>query len=180
MTAPLSARIAALEQRMQRGQAARELEGELQARLAELQRELSDVQKAVLDGEYAGRILNHLGEQVDRVLAGGEAMKETDAPPAEDTPTDSEAVHSPDPEPAPLSTPVVTAPVGAMDDDCAAVLATLQKIGYAVPPSALLNRLRHLGFDQHRVSVTASELVNRREIVRQPDGKYALPKWGRK
>ena len=82
------------------------------------------------------------------------------------------------------STPVDSPPPAALvtASERELLLKTLRSFGYPVHGSSLAARLRRevKDFDLSHLGPVAAELRQLGQIVRHPDGKYALPHWERR
>lgn len=80
----------------------------------------------------------------------------------------------------PVDSPPPAAPVTASEREL--VLKTLSSFGYPVHGSSVAARLRRemKGFDLAHLGPVVAELRQSGQIVRHPDGKYALPHWGQR
>lgn len=77
-TEKLSDRIAALEQRVVLGQQARDKANELEQSIEALNIRLMGCRAQAKEGDHAQRILDHLSETAERIIAGGEVVTGAD------------------------------------------------------------------------------------------------------
>lgn len=160
----LSDRIAALEQRVVLGQQARNKANELEQSIEELNIRLISCRAQAKEGDHAQRILDHLSETAERIIAGGEVVPaaDTELPSAEAERVRATMIGVDLPEPHESSEPHETAPQTELqahavaEPETASAVAESHSKSEEAPPAPQAPSVQHVSQYQQMLNHIAT------------------------